>query len=78
MKTVTLSKLRSSLDSVLRLVADGEEVQITENRKTLARLVPATPENPDWSGTFEKLDDIWGRKPLPGKAGSEIVASGRR
>jgi antitoxin (DNA-binding transcriptional repressor) of toxin-antitoxin stability system len=78
MKTVTLSKLRSSLDSVLRLVADGEEVQITEKRKTLARLVPATAENPDWSGTFEKFDDIWGRKPLPGKAGSEIVASGRR
>ncbi|MDA1273168.1 MAG: type II toxin-antitoxin system Phd/YefM family antitoxin [Verrucomicrobia bacterium] len=78
MKTVTLSKLRTSLDSVLRQVADGEEIQITEKRKTLARLLPATPEDADWSGTFEKLDDIWGRKPLPGKAGSEIVADGRR
>ncbi len=78
MKTVTLNKLRTSLDSVLRLVAEGEEVQIVEKRKTVARLIPPPPEKADWSETFEKLNEIWGRKPLPGKPGSEIVVAGRR
>lgn len=78
MKTVTLSKLRASLDSILRLVAEGEEIQIVEKRKTVARLVPPMAEEADWSVTFKKLDEVWGSKPLPGKAGSEIVAEGRR
>ena len=78
MKTVTLGKLRTSLDSLLRLVAAGEEIQIIEKRKTVARLVPPPPEAAEWAKTFEKLDDIWGRKPLPGKAGSDLVVAGRR
>lgn len=78
MKTVTLSKLRASLDTILRQVADGEEIEIIEKRKTVARLVPPVPEEADWSETFKKLDEIWGLKPLPGKAGSDVVIEGRR
>jgi antitoxin (DNA-binding transcriptional repressor) of toxin-antitoxin stability system len=78
MKTVTLNKLRTRLDSILRMVAEGEEIQIVEKRKAVARLVPPVPEEADWSETFAKLDEIWGRKPLPGDAGSEIVIEGRR
>ena len=78
MKTVTLHTARTKLDSLLRLVAAGEEIQIVEKRKPVARLLPpATPEV-DWSGTFARLDEVWGRKPLPGKPASQLVTKGRR
>lgn len=78
MKTVTLKTVRTRLDSLLRLVAAGEEIEITEKRKTVARLVPPGPEEADWTESFAKLEDIWGGKPLPGKPGSQIVREGRR
>lgn len=78
MKTVTLKTVRSRLDSLLRLVAEGEEIEIIERRKTVARLVPPVPEVADWAESFAKLEKIWGRKPLPGKPGSRIVRDGRR
>lgn len=78
MKTVTLKTVRTRLDSLLRLVAGGEEIQIIEKRKPVARLVPPAPEEADWAVSFAKLESIWGRKPLPGKPGSQIVREGRR
>jgi antitoxin (DNA-binding transcriptional repressor) of toxin-antitoxin stability system len=78
MKVVTLQTAKTKLVSLLRLVAAGEEIEIVEKRKTLARIIPPAPENVDWSETFQKLDDVWGKKPLPGKAASKILVEGRR
>jgi prevent-host-death family protein len=78
MKTVTLNTVRTRLDSLLRRVAAGEEIEIIEKRRPVARLVPPESQTVDWSGTFSKLDEIWGAKALPGKPGSEIVRQGRR
>ena len=63
MKTVSLHTARTKLDSLLRLVAAGEEIQIVEKKKPLARLVPPAAPQVDWSGTFARLNEIWGRKP---------------
>ena len=78
MKTVTLNTVRTKLDSLLRRVAAGEEIEIMEKRKPVARLVPPGVPAVDWSETFSRLDEVWGRKPLPGKPGSEIIRQGRR
>ncbi|HWY77816.1 MAG TPA: type II toxin-antitoxin system prevent-host-death family antitoxin [Verrucomicrobiae bacterium] len=78
MKTVTLRTARAKLDSLLQLVAAGEEIEIVEKRKPVARLIPPPAVEVDWSGTVAKLDEVWGNKPLPGKPGSAIVSEGRR
>ena len=78
MKTVTLRTARTKLDSLLRMVAAGEEIQIVEQRKPVARLVPPAAPQVDWSETFARLDEVWGRKPLPGTPGSQLVSEGRR
>ena len=78
MKTVTLNTVRTKLDSLLRRVAAGEEIEIIEKRRPVARLVPPDAPAVDWSETFSKLDEIWGRRALPGKPGSEIIRQGRR
>jgi prevent-host-death family protein len=78
MKTVTLSQAKTKLQALLRLVAAGEEVEIVENRRPVARLVPPPPDTVSWGETFTKLEAIWGKEPLPGVPGSEIVSQGRR
>ena len=78
MKTVTLNTARTKLDWLLRRVAAGEEIQIVEKRKPVARLVPPSAAAIDWSETFARLDEIWGRKPLPRKPASQIISQGRR
>ena len=77
MKTVTVQTAKAELDSLLQLVAAGEVVEIAEANKPLARIVPAD-EEVDWSDTFEKLNEIWGSEPLPGKPASTIVIENRR
>jgi prevent-host-death family protein len=78
MKTVTLSQARTNLDELLRAVAAGEEVEILEKRRPIARLIPPPSEPADWSGSFARLDSIWGKTPLPGPPASRIVIEGRR
>jgi prevent-host-death family protein len=78
MKTVTVHTARTKLDSLLRRVAAGEEIQIVEKKKTVARLVPPAERPVDWSGTFARLEEVWGRKPLPGVPASRLVGEGRR
>ncbi len=74
----TLSQAKSKLDALLRLVAAGQEVEIVEKRRRLARLVPPSPDQVDWNETSAKLEAIWGKAPLPGTPGSPIVSQGRR
>lgn len=78
MKTVTPSQARTKLHALLRLVAAGGEVEIVEKRRPVARLVPPPPDHVNWGETFAKLDAIWGKEPLAGTPGSELVSQGRR
>lgn len=77
MKSVTLQSAKGDLDALLKLVSEGEEVQIMENDRPIAKLVPAEQEV-NWENAFAELDRIWGNRPVPGKPGSEIVRDGRR
>jgi len=74
MKTVTLGQAKTKLPALVRLVAAGEEVEIVANRRPVARLVPPPADIVDWSETFRELEAIWGKEPLPGMPGSEIVS----
>jgi prevent-host-death family protein len=77
-KTVTARTAKTNFEKLIQLAANGEKIQITKNSKTVACLVPPESDDVDWSGTFAKLDEVWGIKPLPGKPGSEILVDGRR
>jgi len=78
MRTVTLTQAKSKLDALLRLVAAGQEIEIVEKRRPLARLVSPPPDKVNWNETFARLEAIWGKEPLPGRPGSQIVSQGRR
>jgi prevent-host-death family protein len=52
MKTATVRDLRNHYTGILRWIASGEVVQITQRGKPVARLVPETPDvdsQIDWS-----------------------------
>ena len=56
---------------ILEWVAAGEEVELTEKEKVVARVVPATP--PDFLARAKK---VWGEQP-PGRPLSELVSDAR-
>lgn len=80
MKTVTVEEAEQDFPAVLRLVQAGEEVEVTQRKKAVARIVPVASKRRkyDWASTFKKVDEIYGGKPAPGKPGSQIVIEGRR
>ena len=46
MATITIQEAQSNLADVIRRLQPGEEVSITDNEKTVAKLVAAPPELP--------------------------------
>jgi len=80
MKSVTVEEAETNFPALLRLVRAGEEVEVTSRKKAVAKIIPI-PKNRrkvDWAGTWAKVDKIFGGKPAPGKAGSQIIMEGRR
>jgi len=75
---VTLRTARTKLYALLRMVAAGEEIQIVEKKKLVARLVPPAEQQVDWPGTVARLNEVWGSEPLPGPPASRLVSKGRR
>ena len=74
MKTASVQQLPQQWPEILRWVAAGEEVQVTEQNKVVARVVPAAPvPQPDF---LARAKAVWGEQP-PGKALSEVVAEAR-
>ena len=72
--TSILKKRAANQPEILRWVAAGEEVQVTQQDKVVARVVPAKPSlQPDFLG---RAKAIWGEQP-PGKPLSEVVAEAR-
>ena len=74
MKTASVQQLPQQWPEILRWVAAGEEVQVTEQNKVVARVVPAMPvPQPDF---LARAKAVWGEQP-PGKPLSEAVAEAR-
>jgi len=86
MKTATvhafsIREVRQSFHRVLQWVGNGEEVLVTSRRKTVARIVPPTPEpaatdKPAWPDFLGDQRAIYGeRSPL---AENTVVAARRK
>lgn len=73
MKTATIQQLPMQWTDILRWVTDGEEVQITDRDKTVARVLPPAPVAPDF---LARAQAIWGAQP-EGSPLSALVEEGR-
>ena len=74
MKTVSVQEVPQQWTEILRWVAAGEEVQVTEKNEVVAKVVPAKPvPTPDF---VARAKAIFGENP-PGEPLSEIVSDAR-
>ncbi len=82
MKTVTIQEARSQLDHLLGLVAQGQPIELTDDTKPVARLVPvgmaAEEADVDWSDAKRRLESLWDGQSAPGKPASQIIIDDRR
>lgn len=74
MKTATVQQVPEQWPDILKWLAAGQEVQMTDRDKVVAKLVPAAASEPDF---VNRARAVWGENP-PGKPLSEIVADARR
>jgi prevent-host-death family protein len=61
MKTATVRELRNNFARLAKWIEDGEQITITKNGQSFAKLSPATTDKPrkvDWAARFAK------RKPV--------------
>lgn len=74
MKTASVQQVPQQWPEILRWVAAGEEVQLTQQDKVVAKVVPATPvSQPDF---LARAKSIWGEQPS-GEPLSAVVAGAR-
>ena len=73
MKTASIEQLTGQWADILRWVSAGEEVQITDRDKTVARILPPAPAAPDY---LARARTIWGAQPA-GEPLSTLVEEGR-
>jgi antitoxin (DNA-binding transcriptional repressor) of toxin-antitoxin stability system len=72
-KTATIQQVPEQWPDILKWVPAGEEVEMTDHDKVVAKIIPASVAQPDFVGRARK---IWGENP-PGKSLSAIVDEGR-
>ena len=73
MKTASVQQVPQRWPEILRWVAEGEEVQLTEQDKVIAKVVPAAALQPDF---LARAKAVWGEQPS-GKALSAVIAEAR-
>ena len=73
MKTTTVQQVPQQWADILRWVADGEEVEMTQQDRVVARLVPASAPSPNF---VARAKAVWGDTPA-GKTLGEIVSEDR-
>jgi len=80
MKTMTVAEAQGRLQELIKMVAAGEEVQLTDDQHPVAKLVPPEWEGArvNWADTWAKVDAVFEGQPAPGTPGSQIVTEGRR
>ena len=76
MKTASVQQVPQQWTEILRWVAAGEEVQVTQQEKVVARVVPASPPPVAQPDFLARAKAIWGEQP-PGKPLSALVAEAR-
>ena len=72
MKTASVQQLPQQWTQILEWVAAGEEVELTQQEKVIARVIPSAA--PDF---LSRAKSIWGEQPA-GAPLSDVVAEGRR
>ena len=74
MKTASVQQVPQQWSEILRWVAAGEEVQVTQQDQVVARVVPAKPAvTPDF---LARAKAVWGEAPT-GKPLSAVVSEAR-
>ena len=74
MKTATVQQVPQKWPEILRWVAAGEEVQVTQRDQVVAKVVPAQPvATPDF---LARAKAVWGEAPA-GKPLSAVVSEAR-
>ncbi len=74
MKTASAQQVPEQWTEILRWVAAGEEVQVTERDEVVAKVVPAKPlASPDF---LARAKAVWGERPK-GKPLSALVSEAR-
>jgi antitoxin (DNA-binding transcriptional repressor) of toxin-antitoxin stability system len=74
MKTASVQQVPQQWPQIMRWVAAGEEVQVTEQDQVIAKVVPATATpTPDF---LTRAKAVWGEAPT-GKPLSALVSEGR-
>jgi antitoxin (DNA-binding transcriptional repressor) of toxin-antitoxin stability system len=76
MKTVSVRDLRYDFKKVERLLAQGNELQVTKRRKVIARLTPERAEQPPLPDFLARLNEIYGDKVLE-VSGAELISRNR-
>lgn len=76
MKTASVQQVPQQWPEILRWMTAGEEVELTQQDRVVAKLVP-TLVNPATQPDFlSRAKAIWGEQP-PGKSLSAVVAEAR-
>ncbi|MGH9590616.1 MAG: type II toxin-antitoxin system Phd/YefM family antitoxin [Terracidiphilus sp.] len=73
MKSVSVRDLRYDFKKVERLLAEGDEIQITKRRTVIARMVPEPRPRPPLPDFLGRLRKIYGDK-VPPVSGAEILS----
>jgi len=77
MKTASIRDLRYDFKKVEQFLRQGEEVQITNRRRVVARLVPEQPETrPPLPDFMAQLRAIYGDRVLK-VSGAELISEDR-
>lgn len=77
MKTASIRDLRYDFKKVAQLLREGEEVQITNRKRVIARLVPEPPETrPELPDFMARMREIYGDRVLR-VTGAEIISEDR-
>lgn len=76
MKTASIQQVPERWAEILRWVAAGKEVQVIQQDKVIARVVPAATSPVPHPDFLARARAIWGEQP-PGKPLSAVVAEAR-
>ena len=76
MKTASVQQVPQQWTEILGWVAAGEEVQVTQQEKVIAKVVPVTVAPVPQPDFLARAKAIWGEQPA-GKLLSAVVADAR-
>jgi antitoxin (DNA-binding transcriptional repressor) of toxin-antitoxin stability system len=76
LKTVSVRDLRYDFKKIERLLAQGNELQVTKRRKVIARLTPEPAERPQLPDFQARMNANFGDKVLE-LTGADLISADR-